>query len=181
MAEELPRDIKRFIDGIEITEDGALMFKGHRFVFVPGVLLSISLMGALIERFSGMLNPVARRALVNYGRKLAEEMENLGARSVLDHYLSLEHLMGFGKNELVEFSDSQVVYRIHGSLYGEETGAYFKMKGIEPTAVCASRYIVEGILNYFAEKEGKPLFTSDEVKCKAKGDKYCEFVLKRAC
>ncbi len=179
MAEELPKDIRSFIDGIEITDDGALMFKGRRFVFAPGVLFSVSLMGALVERYSGILSPVGRRALVNYGKKLAKEMESLGARGVVEYYLSLEHLMGFGRNELVEFSESQVVYRIYGSLYGEETGAYFRMKGMEPTAVCNSGYIVEGILNYFAEKEGKSPFTSEEVKCKAKGDEYCEFVVKR--
>ncbi|MEM2046628.1 MAG: V4R domain-containing protein [Candidatus Jordarchaeales archaeon] len=180
MVEELPKDIRSFIDGIEITEDGALIFKGRRFVFAPGVLFSVSLMGALVERFSRVLGPVGRRALVNYGRRLAKELESLGAKGVLEYYLSLEHLMGFGRNELVEFSESRVVYRVYGSLYGEETGAYFKMKGIEPTATCNSGYIVEGILNYFAEKEGKPLFTSEEVKCKAKGDEYCEFVVGRA-
>ncbi|MEM1658025.1 MAG: V4R domain-containing protein [Candidatus Jordarchaeales archaeon] len=180
MAEELSKDIKSFIDGIEIDESGALSFKGRRFVFVPGVLFSISLMGALVERYSKMLEPVRRRALVNYGRKLAEKMEALGAKGVLEYYLSLEYLMGFGRNELIEFGESQVVFRVYSSLYGEETGAYFKMRGVQPSATCSSGYVAEGILNYFAEKDGKPLFTSEEVKCKAKGDEYCEFVLKRS-
>ncbi|MEM1884939.1 MAG: V4R domain-containing protein, partial [Candidatus Jordarchaeales archaeon] len=103
----------------------------------------------------------------------------LGAREALEKYLADNTSTGFGRGELVEFNEQRVVFRVYGSLYGEEAGNYFKMKGMETEPLCTQGFVAEGILNYFAEKEGKPLFSSQEVKCRAVGDEYCEFVLER--
>ena len=175
----MPKNIEEFMDCFEVTENGSLVFNGRRYVFTTGLLVALSLFAIPKERYGNSFRPFLRRALVSYGRKRALREEEYGVKGALERYLAENYLTGFGRTELVEFSDSRVVVRVYGSLYGEEAGRYIRDRGMKPEPVCVMGYVVEGILNYFAEKEGKPLFLSREVKCKAMGDEYCEFLLER--
>jgi len=171
--------VRKFVERLRVTVDGSLVFDARRYVFTPSLLVTVALFAVPMERFGGSVKPFFRRALVNYGRRRAVKDEGLGARGAFEKYLAENSSTGFGRCELAEFGDSRVVFRVYGSLYGEEVGNYFRSRGMKPEPVCTQGFVAEGILNYFAEKEGKPAFSSQEVKCKAMGDDYCEFVLER--
>ncbi|MHA1606490.1 MAG: hypothetical protein ACTSWP_02945 [Candidatus Freyarchaeota archaeon] len=176
----IPDKVKEFFNSLEIKEDGSLIYDDERLVFTPTVLLSVALMAVPLEKFGGVIQTVYRRGFARYGRALAESREKLGAKGVVEYFLNLLSIMGSGRAELVDFSESRVSFRMYSSLYGEDVGNYLKAKGLEPRPVCPYGYVVEGILNYFAEKEGKPsTFTSEETKCIANGDEFCEFIIKQ--
>ncbi|MEM4445986.1 MAG: V4R domain-containing protein [Candidatus Jordarchaeales archaeon] len=179
MSGEATRLVREFMKRLKVTVDGSLVADSKRFVFTPGLLVSVAIFAVPVERFGGSVKPLFRRAFIKYGTRRAMKDEGLGARGALEKYLADNTSTGFGRGELVEFNEQRVVFRVYGSLYGEEAGNYFKMKGMETEPLCTQGFVAEGILNYFAEKEGKPLFSSQEVKCRAVGDEYCEFVLER--
>jgi len=46
---------------------------------------------------------------------------NLELRGVVEYFLNLSSIMGSGRAELVDFSESRVSFRMYSSLYGEES------------------------------------------------------------
>ncbi|MEM2156715.1 MAG: hypothetical protein QXQ05_09170 [Candidatus Jordarchaeales archaeon] len=172
--------IRGFLRLLEVREDGSVGIGRDRTLLAPGILFSIAYWMLPLEKFGDVIYAIYRRANNEYGRYLSEQGENYGAERVLKFFLASASSMGWGNMEITEFSDSKAKFLIHQPLYGEESGAYRKLKGLEPQPVCTTMgYIVEGILNYFAEKEGKPSFTSKEEKCVARGDKFCEFTIQQ--
>ena len=169
--------IKRFLDRLEAREDGSVGIGGERLFLGPSILFSIAYYMLPIERFGDMIYAVYRRAHNEYGRYLSWQGEKYGAEGVLNFFLASASSMGWGKMD-AWVEDSEFKFLIHQSLHGEDVGAYRKLRGLEPQPACINiGYIVEGILNYFAEQEGKPPFSVREEKCVAKGDEHCEFTL----
>nr|MDO8079170.1 V4R domain-containing protein [Candidatus Freyarchaeota archaeon] len=176
---DIEKVVKEFLSSLRITEDGSLLYGDERMVFTNSVLMSIAFVAAPYERFGDTMTAIYRRSIEKYGRKTAEENEHLGAKNALEHLLKFFAALGWGRPEITEFSESRVSFKVYSSLYGEEAGNYLRFKGKEPPASCPFGYAVEGVLNYFAEKERKPSFISQEVKCGAKGDEFCEFIVFR--
>ncbi|MEM2959240.1 MAG: V4R domain-containing protein [Candidatus Jordarchaeaceae archaeon] len=176
---DIKQDIKEFISSLKISEDGSLLYGGERMVFTTSVLMSIAFTAAPYDKFGDTMRTVYRRGISKYGREMAKENEHLGARGAFENMLKFFGKLGWGRPEIIEFSDVKIVFRVYSSLYGKEVGDYLKLRGIQPMATCPFGYAAEGVLNYFAEKEGKPPVLSEEVKCTAKGDAFCEFIVIR--
>jgi predicted hydrocarbon binding protein len=176
---DIKEEIKEFLNSLKISQDGSLLYGNERVVFTPSVLMSIAFTAAPYNKFGDTMRTVYRRGISKYAREIAKENENLGARGVLEYLLKFFGKLGWGRPEIIEFSDSRIIFRVYSSLYGKEVGNYLKLMGTQPMATCPYGYAAEGVLNYFAEKEGKPLYISEEVKCAAKGDDFCEFIVIR--
>ncbi|MGQ9721817.1 MAG: V4R domain-containing protein [Candidatus Jordarchaeum sp.] len=174
---DIKQEIKEFLRSLKITENGSLLYRGERVVFTPSVLMSIAFTAAPYEKFGDTMRAVYRSSIVKYGREIAKENEHLGIRGVFEYLLKFFSTLGWGRSEITEFSGLKIIFRVYSSLYGKEVGSYLKLKGLEPQPSCPFGYAAEGVLNYFAEKEGKPLYVSQEVKCAAKGDEFCEFII----
>ncbi len=169
--------IRGFLNLLEVKEDGSVGIGRERLLLAPGILFSIAYSMLPIEKFGDMIYAVYRRAHNEYGRYLSLQGEKYGAEGVLKFFLASASSMGWGKMD-AWLDGSRIKFLIHQSLYGEEGGAYRKLRGLRPQPACISiGYIVEGILNYFAEQEGKPPLAAREEKCTAKGDEHCELTL----
>lgn len=173
--------IKGFLSLLDVKEDGTVGIGGDRTLLTPSMLFSIAYWMLPLEKFGDMIYAVYRRANNEYGKYLSRQGEKYGAENVLNFFLNSASSMGWGYMKTTKVDGQEVKIVMHQPLYGEECGAYIKLKGLNPQPSCAPMgYIVEGVLNYFAEKEGEPPFTAREEKCVAKGDKFCEFILEKS-
>ncbi|MBS7247988.1 MAG: hypothetical protein QXN15_09195 [Candidatus Jordarchaeales archaeon] len=171
--------IWKLIDMLEVRGDGEICIGRERILLVEGGMYSLAQMLLPVELFGGVVYGAYMRSHLDYGRFLAKQGRKYGLERVLDFFLSSASSMGWGKLELVEFEESRVVLGTYQSIYAETAKDYIAKTGLKRRPVCTYGWVVEGILNYFAEVEGKPPFVSKEEKCVAKGDNYCEFVLSR--
>lgn len=176
---DIKQEIKEFISSLKISEDGSLLCEEDRVVFTTSVLMSIAFTAAPYDKFGDTMRIVYRRGISKYAREIAKENEHLGAREIFENMLKFFGKLGWGRSEIIEFSDTKIVFRVYSSLYGKDVGDYLRLRGRPPMATCPYGYVAEGVLNYFAEKEGKPPVLSEEVKCTAKGDAFCEFIVIR--
>ncbi len=174
--------VKRFIESLRITEDGSLVSDGKRFSFTVPAFLVSSLKLIPEERVGrAVVEPIYRKCYSDYGAELAQENKELSLKETVELLLNSFTCYGWGRGELLHCDEEklEVSFRVYASVYGEEYANYFKGKGGAPYPVCPYGYAVEGILNVFAERKGeKKTFSSQEVKCVAKGDEYCEFIVK---
>ncbi len=177
-----PREtISLFLRILEARNDGSIgIMEGDSVLMAPSLLFSLAYWIIPLEKFGEAINTAYKKACNGYGEYLAKQGGKYGAEAILRFFFSSASSMGWGGMEVTEFTESNIKFRIYQSLYGEDGGAYIKLKGLEPRPVCAPvGYIAEGVINYFAEKEeGSPLTVKEE-KCIAKGDKYCEFTIEK--
>ncbi len=169
-----------FLKVLEAREDGSIgIIEGDSVLMAPSILFSLAYWLIPIEMFKGKIHMAYKKACNEYGRRLAKRGEEYGAEGVLSFFLSSASSMGWGGIEITDYTNSNVTFNIYQSLYGEDGGAYIKLKRLKPRQVCTPiGYIAEGIINHFAEKkDGK--FNAKEEKCIAKGDKHCEFTIEK--
>ncbi|MEM4447358.1 MAG: V4R domain-containing protein [Candidatus Jordarchaeales archaeon] len=173
-------DIWKFLNKLEMRSDGTVGIGRERILMVEGGMYSIAQMLVPVELFGGVVYAAYMKAHVGYGRLLAKQGEKHGVEKVVNFFLSSTSSMGWGKSELIKFEESEVVFRVYQSIYAEVARSYIARRRLAKRPICTYGWIVEGILNHFAETKGEPPFTSREEKCVAKGDDYCEFVLQRS-
>lgn len=173
-------DIWRFLSRLEVKGDSSVGIGRERMLLVEGGMYSIAQMLVPVELFGGVVYAAYMKAHVDYGRLLAKQGEKYGVEKVVDFFLSSASSMGWGKAEVTKFEEREVVFRVYQSVHADVARSYIARRRLAKRPICTYGWIVEGILNHFAEAEGKPPFTSREEKCVAKGDDYCEFVLQRS-
>ncbi|MEM3511408.1 MAG: hypothetical protein QXW47_09740 [Candidatus Jordarchaeales archaeon] len=180
LSKRNPRSvIGHFLNALDVKERGVLKVGRDCVFFVPSLLHSIAYWMLPLEKFGDFIHNIYRRAINEYGRTLAKEGERYGSMGVTEFFLNSTSAMGWGGMEIEEFSDSKVSFKIYHSLLGEDVKAYSSWKGLRLQPSChLIGYVVEGILNYFAEQEGDR-FTAKEEKCVAAGDPLCKFVIEK--
>ncbi|HID66309.1 MAG TPA: hypothetical protein EYP32_05715 [Aquificaceae bacterium] len=141
------------------------------------ILIPLRAYGALynsIEKIVGdAVSGILYVAGKDIGRGLAEEVKRRmderkasGLEELARDAVKLLEELGFGKIELVESSPEKFVVR----MYSSATSMHAK-KG---KAVC---HLERGMLVGIAESILGKRYVAKEVKCRAKGDDYCEFII----
>jgi len=172
-------EVVKLLSKLKPASEGSLMFEEERVILTTATFLVDALKMLPEERFGKIVETIYHKAFVKYGRWLAEEKEFLGPRGVVEDLLRLFAAYGWGKTELVSFNEEtlSVSFRVYASIYGERYRKLSEYKDEAFTPQCPMGYAVEGALSFFAQKKGVPPPVSEEVKCIARGDPYCEFVI----
>ncbi|HIP85658.1 MAG TPA: hypothetical protein EYH17_03315 [Pyrodictium sp.] len=155
-------------------EKGELTIAGgsERYILIPlrayGVLYN-SIEKIVGDAVSGILYVAGK----DIGKGLSEEIKRRmderrasGLEELARDAVKLLEELGFGKVELVESNPQKFVVR----MYSSATSMYAK-KG---KTVC---HLERGMLVGIAENIMGKRYVAKEVKCRAKGDAYCEFVI----
>ena len=137
-------------------------------------------------RAYGALYDAARRLLGGYsagllyyvglemGRGLEEELvrslngDRSDPRCMLTEFARLLEELGFGKAELVELRDGEALVRMH------ENATTEVIRGVGQPVCHIERGMIAGA---FEAVTGRRVIVK-EVRCRAKGDPYCEFHIK---
>ena len=155
-------------------EKGMLTIAGgtERYILIP-----LRIYGALYNSIEKIIGDAVAGVLYvvgkNIGKGLAEEVKRRmnergvsGLEELASDAVKLLEELGFGKVELVESSSEKFVVR----MYDSATSVHAQ-KG---KAVC---HLERGMLAGIAEEIMGKHYIAKEVKCRAKGDPYCEFII----
>jgi predicted hydrocarbon binding protein len=174
--------VKRFIESLKITERGSLFTGDKRLCLTVPTLIAYAFKFAPEQRIGKhSIESIYRMGFSDYGAEFAASNENGGLREILESLLNSFTSYGWGRMEILSCDEEnlEVSFRVYSSIYGEEYANYFKSEKMRSYPACPYGYAVEGVLSVFSERKGKPgTFFSNELKCIAKGDEYCEFVVK---
>ena len=155
-------------------EEAVIKSHGKEFAEIARSLLSHAAQDCAVNTFFGITLSDAWKGLIE------PMIENEEDR--IRGLVAVENALGWAKNELIELIPGEkLVLRSSGGY--EETG--FQQKyGTTDHGVC---YMLNGVAAGFMDLvygpglgvENLATFEAKEVKCKAKGDEYCEFVVTR--
>jgi predicted hydrocarbon binding protein len=175
-------NVKRLIESLKITKDGSVFTEEKRLCLTVPSLITYGFKFAPEQKVGrNTIESIYRMGFSDYGEEFAASNKNSGLKETLGSLLNLFTSYGWGRMELLNCDEEklEVSFRVYSSIYGEEYTGYFKSEKVTSYPACPYGYAVEGVLSAFSKRKDNPTtFFSNEVKCIAKGDEYCEFVVK---
>lgn len=175
-------NIKHLIESLKITKEGSVFTDSKRLCLTVPSLITYGFKFAPEQRVGrNTIESIYRMSFSDYGAEFAAKNENKGLRETLESLLNSFTSYGWGRMEIINCNEEklEVSFRVYSSIYGEEYSNYFKSEKVPPYPACPYGYAVEGVLDVFSKRKDKQAtFFSSEVKCIAKGDEYCEFIVK---
>ncbi|NVM03339.1 MAG: hypothetical protein HWN67_13445 [Candidatus Helarchaeota archaeon] len=169
----ISQDIMSIKRDLEITREGELILRGTRILLMPrGTLINI------VEAVEDITNrETAKEILYHAGEKMAMQFcnilsskYNLQGIAILRAYAQIISTRGWGLVEIQDIDTEKGMMRalVKRSLIGSR-------KYMEPES---QDYIPAGVFAGIMEYITKMKLSCEEIKCIAKGDNVCEFVVK---
>ncbi|MFX1451197.1 MAG: V4R domain-containing protein [Promethearchaeota archaeon] len=169
----ISQDIMSIKKDLEITREGELILRGTRILLMPrGTLLNI------VEAVQDITNKdTAKEILYHAGERMAMQFcnilsskYNLQGIAIIRAYAQIISTRGWGLVEIqdIDIENGMMRALVKRSLIGSG-------KHLEPEP---QDYIPAGVFAGIMEYITKMKLTCEEVKCVAKGDNVCEFIVK---
>ncbi|MFX0132652.1 MAG: V4R domain-containing protein [Candidatus Hodarchaeota archaeon] len=169
----ISQDIMSIKKDLEITREGELILRGTRILLMPrGTLMNI------VEAVEDITNrETAKEILYHAGEKMAMQFcnilsskYNLQGIAIIRAYAQIISTRGWGIVEIqqIDLEKGMMKALVKRSLIGSR-------KHIEPES---QDYIPAGVFAGIMEYITKTKLFCEEIKCVAKGDNVCEFIVK---
>ncbi len=177
--EELQDKIKEIIKKLADRNpcgEGKINLLNRRYVLMSTDYFPYDLTRDLEEIFNAAGDTILYKGGKRIGRDLYEHYIHIARKHGIDIWDVIEAVgwyFGWGTGEVVERGENDGVYRI--IVYDSfESESFLSREGKSESHVC---HFMRGVLTGIVEGvEGKE-YHGKEVKCKATGDEYCEFVI----
>ena len=167
---------------VTVKKIGDMAINGttHETVFLDkrAILLDVDDVGTMFGWFDRTFGTGAHAILFDMGEQAGRlvaaklmELYKLGGRDAIEAFLAIHGAAGWFGHEIVKYDEERLEFVIR--LHDNFECVPFKNKKDRPM----SHLVRGGLAGVFSGIYGRD-FEVEEVKCLAKGDPYCEFVIK---
>ncbi|MEM2136187.1 MAG: 4-vinyl reductase, partial [Candidatus Jordarchaeaceae archaeon] len=172
----LIEDFEPFKQQLKLVKQGYIELMGNRIVFLGGDYLSFILKNLFkiygYENIYQQIYLLEKERGSSFFYPLAKEFKLSDLKDVLTYYFKILTLRGLGSYEIVEFDPDEGFLRFR--VFDDPICSQLKDLG-KPAGV-----IIAGTIAGTVEKYTGREYESQEVKCLAKGDEYCEYIVRPA-
>ncbi len=167
--------MKKITEERPCGKESKIMRLGRRYVMISIDYFPYDIMKDLEELFGPVGDSILYRGGEKVGKRLVKDYTKIAPIDNLDIFDVMSAIgwyFGWGVGCIKEDNGKYVV-RVYDSFEAE---SYIRNQGISNKPVC---HFLRGVLVGVIEEITKDICKGTELKCKAKGDDYCEFLIER--
>ncbi|MEM3649598.1 MAG: ATPase domain-containing protein [Candidatus Jordarchaeaceae archaeon] len=170
----LIEDFEPFKQQLKMVKQGYVDLMGNRIVFLGGDYLSFILKNLFkiygYENIYQLIYSLEKERGSSFFYPLVKEFKLSDLKDILTYYFKILTLRGLGDFEMVEFNPDEgfLRFKVFDSLICSQLKELGKPAGVS----------IAGIIAGTVEKYTGREYDAQEVRCLAKGDEYCEYIVR---
>ncbi|MEX2750906.1 MAG: V4R domain-containing protein, partial [Candidatus Freyarchaeota archaeon] len=170
----LIEDFEPFKQQLKMVKQGYVDLMGNRIVFLGGDYLSFILKNLFkiygYENIYQLIYSLEKERGSSFFYPLVKEFKLSDLKDILTYYFKILTLRGLGDFEMVEFNPDEgfLRFKVFDSLICSQLKELGKPAGVS----------IAGIIAGTVEKYTGIEYDAQEVRCLAKGDEYCEYIVR---
>jgi len=172
----LIEDFEPFKQQLKMVKQGYVDLMGNRIVFLGGDYLSCMLKNLFkvygYENVYSLIYSLEKERGSSFLYPLVKEFKLSDLKEVITYCFKIFVLRGLGNFEIVEFNPDEGFFRFRVL----DNPICSQLKDLGKPAGVTIAGTIAGIVEKYTGKE----YDAQEVKCLAKGDEYCEYIVRPA-